>query len=46
MWSLGRGQFWPQGYNLNNFGNGPLGEATVHTKYQRLGPSGFREEDF
>ena len=28
MWPLGRGQFWPQGYNVNNFGNGPLGEAT------------------
>ena len=28
MWPLGQGQFWPQGYNLNNFGNGPLGEAT------------------
>ena len=28
MWPLGRGQFRPQGYNLNNFGNGQLGEAT------------------
>ena len=28
MWPLGWGQFWPQGYNLNNFGNGPLVEAT------------------
>ena len=28
MWLLGRGQFWPQGYNLNNFGNVPLGKAT------------------
>ena len=28
MWPLGWGQFWPQGYNLNNFGNGPSGEAT------------------
>ena len=28
MWPLGWGQFWPQGYKLNNFGNGPLGEAT------------------
>ena len=25
-----RGHFWPQGYNLNNLGRGPLGEA----KYQ------------
>ena len=28
MWSLGQGQFWPEGYNLKNFGNGPLSEAT------------------
>ena len=28
MWPLGWSQFWPQGYNLNNFGYGPLGEAT------------------
>ena len=28
MWALGWGQFWPKGYNLNNFGNGRLGEAT------------------
>ena len=33
---------WPQRYNLNNFGKGPLDEAT----YQRPGPSGFRQEDF
>ena len=26
MWSIGRGQFWPQDYNWNNFGNGLLGE--------------------
>jgi len=23
----GRGQFWPQGDNLNNFGRGPLDDA-------------------
>jgi len=23
----GRGQFWLQGYNLNNFGRGPLADA-------------------
>ena len=23
-----RGYFWPQGNNLNNFGRGPLDEAT------------------
>jgi len=23
----GRGQFWPQGHNLNNFGRGPLDDA-------------------
>ena len=23
----GRGQFWPQGHNLNNFGKGPLDDA-------------------
>ena len=22
-----RGQFWPQGHNLNNFGRGPLDDA-------------------
>jgi len=24
LWPPGRGQFWPQGHNLNNFGRGPL----------------------
>ena len=24
----GRNHFWPQGYNLNKVGNGPLGDAT------------------
>jgi len=23
----GRGQFWPQGFNLNNFGRGPLDDV-------------------
>jgi len=23
----GRGKFWPQGYNLNNFGRGPLDDV-------------------
>ena len=27
MWPPGRGQFWPQGHNLNNFGRGPLDDA-------------------
>ena len=40
-WSLWPGHFGPQGYNLNNLGRGPL-----NTKYQRAGPSSFRQEDF
>ena len=28
MWPLGWGHFWPQGYNLNKLGRGPLGDAT------------------
>ena len=28
LWPLGWGQFWPQGYNLNNLGRGTLDEAT------------------
>ena len=27
LWPPGRGQFWPQGHNLNNFGRGPLDDA-------------------
>ena len=27
MWPPGRGQFWPQGHNLNNFGRGHLDDA-------------------
>jgi len=27
LWHPGRGQFWPQGHNLNNFGRGPLDDA-------------------
>ena len=27
-WPLCWGHFWPQGYNFNNFGSGPLDEAT------------------
>ena len=34
MWSLGWGQFLPQGYNLNNFSNGPLGDATYQIQYK------------
>ena len=26
--TLGRGHFWPLGYNLNKLGRGPLGDAT------------------
>ena len=33
--SLGRAHFWPQGHNLNNFGRGPLGDATY--QISRLG---------
>ena len=33
-----------QGYNLNNLGRGRLDEAYI--KYQRHGPSTFRQEDF
>ena len=31
MWPIGQGQFWPQGYILNIFGNAPLDEATYQT---------------
>jgi len=27
LWPPGRGQFWPQGHNLNNFGRGRLNDA-------------------
>ena len=27
-WPLARGHFLPQGYNLNNFGRGPLDKAS------------------
>ena len=27
--TLGQGHFWPQGHNLNKFGIGPLGDATL-----------------
>ena len=27
VWPPGRGQFWPQGHNLNNFGRGPLDDG-------------------
>ena len=27
MWPPGRGQIWPKGHNLNNFGRGPLDDA-------------------
>jgi len=27
LWPPGRGQFWPKGHNLNNFGRGPLDDA-------------------
>ena len=30
IWPLGRGHFWPKGYNLNKLGRGPLGDATYH----------------
>ena len=30
MLSLGQAHFWPQGYNLNKFGRGLLGDATYH----------------
>ena len=41
----GGGPFWPQGYNLNKLGRGPLGDM-IHTKYQGSSPRGFRQEDF
>ena len=31
MWPPGRGQFWPQGHNLNNFGSRPLDDAIYQT---------------
>jgi len=27
LWPPGRGKFWPQGHNLNNFSRGPLDDA-------------------
>ena len=41
MSAPGQGHFWPQNNNLNNLGSGPLGKAI---KYQRPGPSAFRQE--
>ena len=41
-----RGEKWPQGYNLNKLGKGPLGDATVHTKHQGSRPCSYRQEDF
>ena len=32
---MGRGHFWPQGYNLNNLARGPLDEATMY-KYMYM----------
>ena len=40
MSAQGRGHFLPQGYNLNNLGRGPLGEAMY--QISKTGPSGFR----
>jgi len=31
LWPPGRGQFWPQGHNLNNFGSRPLDDAIYQT---------------
>ena len=28
LWPPGQGQFWPQAHHMNNFGRGPLGDAT------------------
>ena len=33
----GRGQFWPQGHNLNNYGRGPLDDANIYTNMKALG---------
>jgi len=46
LWPQGRGQFWPQGHNLNNFSRGPLDDAINYTKYESPGPCSFRQEDF
>jgi len=29
LWPPDRGQFWPHGHNLNNFGRGPLDNAYI-----------------
>ena len=41
----GRGQFRPQGHDLQDLCRVPLNIA-VHTKYTSFRPCGFREEDF
>jgi len=42
----GRGQFWTQGHNLNNFGRGPLDIAIYQIWKLWAGPRSFRQEDF
>ena len=37
MWPPGRGQFRPQGHNLNNFGRGPLDDAIYIPNMKALG---------
>ena len=41
---LGRGQFWPQCYNLNNFCRGPL--DNVSCQISKLKPLWFRRRRF
>jgi len=45
VWPLWWGQFWPQGYYLNNFGREPLDDV-IYTKYDISGPCSFGQEDF
>ena len=40
----GRAIFGPRAITWNNLVRGPLGELCI--KYQRYGPSAFRQEDF
>jgi len=37
LWPPERGQFWPQGHNLNNFGRGPLDDAIIIPNMKALG---------
>ena len=36
LWPPGRGPIWPHGHHMNNFGRGPLGDATCEISIKAL----------